>query len=96
MLEYNALPVVVLTTLYSDLISDPSLFSAGLFSNVQRNRRVGGVAFYFAGAVLGGVAASKAIGFSGGLIIAAVLQIAMAGAWLLWREDPEKDDDEED
>ena len=95
-LEYTALPVVVLTTLYSDLISDPSLFSAGLISNVQRNRRAGGVVFYFAGAMIGGVASSRAIGFSGGLFIAALIQIATAAAWLLWRGESEKKDDEED
>ena len=95
-LEYGALPCIVLTTLYADLVSDPSFFSAGLFGNAQRNRRVSGAAFYFVGAVLGGAAAATTVGFLGGLYIAAGLQAGTAIAWLLWRVDEtEVDEDEE-
>ena len=51
MLEMNALPTVVLTTLYHDLFTDPAFFSAGLMGNVGRNRRLGALVFYFGGAV---------------------------------------------
>lgn len=96
-LDCGGLPCVVLTSLYADLVSDPSFFSAGLFGNAQRNRRLGGAVFYFFGAVLGGVAAATAIGFSGGLFVAAGLQIATAILFLLWRaEKSEVDEDEED
>jgi hypothetical protein len=95
-LECGALPCIVLTTLYADLVSDPSFFSAGLFGNAQRNRRVSGALVYFVGAVLGGVAAATSIGFFGGLYIAAGLQVATAIAWLLWSADePEEGEDEE-
>jgi hypothetical protein len=83
-LEYTGLPCVVLTTLYSDLISDPGLFTAGLYSNVQRNRRAGGAALYFVGAVVGGVAASTPMGFSGGLWMAAVMHFVIMGFWMSW------------
>ena len=96
MLECNSLPVVVLTTLYADLVSDPSLFSGGLFNHSQRNRRAGGVVFYFTGAVVGGVAASHAIGFGGGLLIAAAIQLATAVVWLLWRHESEGNSNEEE
>lgn len=94
MLEQSALPVVVLTTLYSDLVSDPTFFSAGLWGNVQRNRRISGVVFYFVGAVFGGVAASHSIGFSGGLAIAAAIQFCVAIAWLAWPAEKQQDDEE--
>ncbi|KAK3707534.1 hypothetical protein LTR37_012029 [Vermiconidia calcicola] len=93
-LQYNAMPCVVLTTLYTDLVSDPGLLSAGLYANPQRNRRAGGVVFYFIGAVIGGVAASKPIGFSGGLWIASVVQGVIAASWLAWKEDTAEGDEE--
>ena len=96
-LDCGGLPCIVLTTLYADLISDPSFFSAGLFGNSQRNRRLGSAMIYFVGATIGGVAASHPIGFSGGLYIAAGLQFAVAIAWLLWRVEQKAEcDDEED
>lgn len=94
-LEFNDLPCVIITTLYADLVSDPSFFSAGLFGNGQRNRRLGGAVFYFFGAVMGGVAAGHSLGFSGGLYIAAGLQLAIAIAWLLWRDETEEEVEEE-
>ena len=94
-LEYGGLPCVVLTSLYADLVSDPSFFSAGLFGNAPRNRKISGALVYFVGAVLGGVAAATAIGFLGGLYIAAGLQLATAIAWLFWRADEPEDEDEE-
>ena len=93
-LQYDDLPCVVLTTLYTDLISDPGLLSAGLFSNVQRNRKAGGVAFYFAGAVVGGIAARNSIRFSGALWIAAGIQLSMAALWMIWRAEGEDFDEE--
>ena len=96
-LECGGLPCIVLTTLYADLVSDPSFFSAGLFGNSQRNRRLGSAMIYFVGAMIGGVAASQSIGFSGALYIAATLQFAIAIAWLFWRvEQKSGSDDEED
>ena len=94
MLEYNALPCVVLTTLYTDLISDPSFFSAGLFGNVQRNRRAGGAICYFAGAVVGGAAAAHQVGFTGALWLATGMHFGVVAAWLLWRADEGKEDEE--
>ncbi len=89
MLEYNGMPCVVLTTLFSDLISDPGLFTAGLTSNAPRNRRAGGAIFYFGGAVVGGACASHPFGFSGGLYVAGGIHILLAVTWLLWRAEPE-------
>lgn len=95
MLQFNGMPCVVLTTLYSDLISDPGLFTAGLFSNVQRNRRAGGAISYFVGAVIGGVAAGHAIGFSGGLWVAAIIHIIISIVWMLWWSEADEEGDEE-
>jgi hypothetical protein len=86
-LEYPALPTVVLTVLFNDLVSDPGFFSGGLFGNGQRNQRIGGVSFYFAGAVLGGVFASSAYGFAGALWLAAAVKGMIICAWFVWREE---------
>jgi Protein of unknown function (DUF1275) len=93
-LEYSALPTVVITVLFTDLVSDPSFFSGGLFSNGWRNRRVGGVTFYFAGAVLGGVFASSVYGFAGALWLAAAIKGAIICAWIFWWEKRGEDGDE--
>lgn len=95
-LGFNALPSVVLTTLYNDLASDPALFTAGLMGNVQRNRRGGGLLFYIFGALLGGVFARSSVGFAGALWFTAGVKVLIVVAWLMWRaeEDKERDDEE--
>lgn len=94
-LQYNALPTVVLTTLYNDLMSDPGLLTAGLLDNVQRNRRVGGLVFYIIGAVSGGALARSTLGLSGLLWIASAIKLAVVIAWLLWRKDKAKEGNED-
>ena len=94
-LGYNALPSVVLTTLYNDLVSDPGLFTAGLMGNVQRNRRAGGLVLYFGGAIVGGALAKSTVGFAGALWFAAFVKILLVAAWLLWHEDKNDVEDEE-
>ena len=93
-LGFNALPSVVLTTLYNDLASDPALFTAGLTGNVQRNRRMGGLVFYILGALLGGVFARSSVGFAGALWFTAAVKILIVGAWLMWREEGKESDEE--
>lgn len=85
-LEHTQLPTIVISVLYTDLVSDPSFFSGGLFGNGPRNRRLGGVLFYFAGAVLGGVFASSRFGFAGALWVAAVVKGGIVLGWFGWRE----------
>jgi hypothetical protein len=94
-LGFNALPSVVLTTLYNDLASDPALFTAGLMGNVQRNRRGGGLLFYIFGALLGGVFARSSLGFAGALWFTAGVKVLIVVAWLLWRAEEEKERDDE-
>ena len=95
-LGFNALPSVVLTTLYNDLASDPALFTAGLMGNVQRNRRGGGLVFYIFGALLGGVFAMSSVGFAGALWFTAGVKVLIVVAWLMWREEKEKERDGEE
>ena len=87
MLGLNALPAVVLTTLYNDLMSDPGLLTAGLMGNVQRNRRGLAIVMYFGGAVIGGACARSTLGFAGALWISAALTGCIVLAWLLWNEE---------
>ena len=94
-LGFNALPSVVLTTLYNDLASDPALFTAGLMGNVQRNRRFGGLLFYTFGALVGGAFARSSLGFAGALWFTAGIKVLIVVAWLLWREEGKGSEDEE-
>lgn len=94
-LGFNALPTVVLTTLYNDLASDPTLFTAGLMGNVQRNRRFGGLLFYIFGALAGGAFARSSVGFTGALWFTAGLKVLIVIAWLMWREEGKEIDGEQ-
>jgi hypothetical protein len=94
-LGYNALPAVVLTTLYNDLASDPALLTAGLMGNVQRNRRMGGLLSYICGALLGGTFASGSLGFAGALYFTAGIKFLVVMGWLVWRDEGKDVDEEE-
>jgi uncharacterized membrane protein YoaK (UPF0700 family) len=88
-LKYNAMPTVVLTSLYCDLMSDAQLFTAPLPANADRNRRFLGAVLLLAGAISGAYLTRSDAGFMGGLWIGCFLKMGMAGAWLLWREKKE-------
>lgn len=88
-LKYNAMPTVVLTSLYCDLMSDAQLFTAPLGENPDRNRRVLGALLLLAGAISGAYLTKSDAGFMGGLWIGFGLKVVMALAWLLWREKKE-------
>jgi hypothetical protein len=85
MLKYNALPTVVLTSLFCDLMSDPDLFTAGLLQDPDRNRRALGAVLLFAGAAVSGALINTSVGYSGALWIATGVKGGMALAWLVWR-----------
>lgn len=86
-MQFTALPAVVLTTLYNDLMADPMLWSAGLLGNVQRNRRAGGVVMYFLGAVVGGQLARSQFGFEGSLWTSVITQFGIVILWMVWKEE---------
>jgi uncharacterized membrane protein YoaK (UPF0700 family) len=85
-LKYNAMPTVVLTSLYCDLMSDAQLFTAPLPQNADRNRRFLGAALLLVGAISGAYLTKSDAGFMGGLWIGCFLKVSMALAWLLWKE----------
>lgn len=91
-LKFNAMPTVVLTTLYTDLMIDAHLLTAGLFEDPQRNRRAASAIMLFVGAVIGGVIAKSWLGFAGALWIGAFLKGLMVLSWLLWKALPEPAD----
>ena len=84
-LKYNAMPTVVLTTLYTDLMMDSHLLTAGLFEDPQRKRRAASAIMLFVGAVIGGVIAKSWIGFAGALWIGAFVKGLMVFAWIFWK-----------
>jgi uncharacterized membrane protein YoaK (UPF0700 family) len=85
-LKFNAMPTVVLTSLYCDLMSDAQLFTAPLGENADRNRRTMGAVLLLAGAISGAYLTKSGAGFMGGLWIGFGLKVGMALAWLVWRE----------
>ena len=89
-LKYNAMPTVVLTTLYTDLMMDSHLLTAGLFEDPQRNRRAASAIMLFVGAVIGGVIAKSWLGFAGALWIGAFMKGLMVFAWFFWKPLPEE------
>ncbi|KAM0544120.1 hypothetical protein ACHAPJ_012002 [Fusarium lateritium] len=84
-LKYNAMPTVVLTSLYCDMMSDAKLFTAPINDNADRNRRALGAILLFAGAVSGGFLSKSWAGFAGALWIAAFFKLCIAFAWALWK-----------
>jgi len=85
-LKYNALPTVVLTSLFCDLMSDPDLLTAGLLEDPDRNRRAAGAVMLFVGATIGGAVMKSSIGYAGALWIATGVKGCMVLAWLVWRQ----------
>ncbi|KIW28945.1 uncharacterized protein PV07_04797 [Cladophialophora immunda] len=83
-LKYNALPTVVLTSLFCDLMGDPDLFTAGLLEDPDRNRRALGAVLLFAGAAVSGALIKTSVGYDGALWVATGVKGAMVLAWLAW------------
>ncbi|KEF63593.1 uncharacterized protein A1O9_01571 [Exophiala aquamarina CBS 119918] len=84
-LKYNSMPTLVLTSVYCDLMSDPNLFTAGLFEDPDRNRRAASVTTLFVGAVVGGALSKSSVGYPVALWIATGLKACMVIAWFLWK-----------
>ncbi|KAF4442644.1 hypothetical protein F53441_11685 [Fusarium austroafricanum] len=84
-LKYNAMPTIVLTSLYCDMMSDAKLFTSPINDNADRNRRATGAVLLFAGAVSGGFLSKSWVGFAGALWIAAFLKLCITFAWVLWK-----------
>lgn len=85
-LKFNAMPTVVLTSLYCDLMSDAQLFTAPLPQNADRNRRFLGAVLLLVGAISGAFLTKSDAGFMSGLWIGCFLKASIALAWMLWRE----------
>ena len=84
-LKYNAMPTVVLTSLYCDLMSDAQLFTAPLGQNADRNRRFLGAVLLLCGAISGAYLTKSDAGFKGGLWIAVGIKVTMTVAWFFWK-----------
>lgn len=85
-LKYNAMPTVVLTSLYCDLMSDSQLFTAPLGQNADRNRRFLGAVLVVCGAISGAFLTKSDAGFKGGLWIGVFIKGTMAVAWVFWKQ----------
>ncbi|GAB7324113.1 hypothetical protein MBLNU13_g07497t2 [Cladosporium sp. NU13] len=85
-LQYNGLTSVVLTSIYCDLFSDPSLL-AGFQANPERNRRAAAPVLLLFGAILGGLWAHSSVGLAGALWTAVALKSLVVITWMLWAAD---------
>ena len=85
-LQYNGLTSVVLTSIYCDLFSAPSLL-AGFQANPERNRRAAAPVLLLFGAILGGLWAHSSVGLAGALWTAVALKSLVVLAWTLWAAD---------
>ena len=94
-LKYTELPGSVLTSLYCDLVSDPHLFTAGLFDDPKRNRRALAALVLFIGAIFGGWCSKTWFGLAGALWIAAAIKYFLVLAWFMWTPatPPESEDE---
>jgi hypothetical protein len=82
-LQFNGLTSVVLTSIYCDLFSDPSLL-VGFQANPERNRRAAAPILLLFGAVMGGLWAHSSVGLAGALWTAVALKTLVVAAWMLW------------
>jgi len=82
-LGLNELPTVVLTSVYTDLVSDANLV-APLTHNVKRNRRFFAVVTLLVGSIIGGWM-GKTSGMAPVLWMAAGIKAIIAVSWAFWR-----------
>lgn len=82
LLGFNEVPTTVLTSVYCDLASDPTLLKA---DNVKRNRRVGAVLMILIGGIAGGWISKSKAGLSCSLWIAAAIKFSIACSWSIWK-----------
>lgn len=80
---FNELPTVVLTSVYFDVASDPSL-TAGLKKNQKRNRRVGSITAIAVGAIAAGWLCRSDAEMQGALWISGFIKTCIAVGWALW------------
>jgi hypothetical protein len=85
MLGFNEVPTTVLTSVYCDLSSDPSILKK---NNVKRNRRAGAILCIVLGGIIGGLVSKSSAGMSTTLWIAAAIKMAIALGWSLWTPAP--------
>ena len=82
-LGLNEVPTVVLTSVYTDLISDAQLV-APLTHNVKRNRRALAVITLLVGSIIGGWI-GKTEGLTPVLWMTAGIKAIIAVSWAFWR-----------
>jgi uncharacterized membrane protein YoaK (UPF0700 family) len=89
-LNYNELPTNVLTSLYTDLLSDAHLFSPW-DADVKRNRRAVAIVLFFVGGLIGGFM-SQRVGMPSVLWLGGSIKGALVVVWIFWMVEEEKKD----
>ncbi|QIX00224.1 hypothetical protein AMS68_005741 [Peltaster fructicola] len=91
-LQYNGTTSVVLTSSYTDLFSDPKLFTSSLRDNPERNRRLVAPFLLLAGALMGGLFEHDNVGLAGALWIATSIKALIVIIWFFWKADPKPEE----
>ncbi|KAG0131649.1 hypothetical protein HOY82DRAFT_559754 [Tuber indicum] len=89
LLGIGEIPTTVLTSVYTDLVTDPLVLRSG---NIKRNRRFGSILFMLLGGVCGGWISKSSAGFAGALFVGGVIKVGIAVGWLLFPAEEVKEE----
>lgn len=90
-LQYAELPTVVLTSVYRDLMSDPSMF-AKPSANPKRNRRAIAIVLCCGGAAAAKLLSDSAVGLAGALWVSAGIKAFVSVVWMFWSPEEEREE----
>ncbi|KAI9926306.1 hypothetical protein ASPWEDRAFT_45632 [Aspergillus wentii DTO 134E9] len=85
-LDFTSLTSVVLTSIYCDLFSNLHLPVSSTLRNSDEWRRLGAIACFLTGTLIGGIWAKSDAGLVGALWTAVVFKGLIAAVWLGWRK----------
>ncbi|RPA89821.1 hypothetical protein L873DRAFT_1577138, partial [Choiromyces venosus 120613-1] len=81
LLGIGEIPTTVLTSVYTDLVTDPLVLKG---SNVKRNRRFGSILFMLLGGICGGWISKSSAGLAGSLFVGGAIKVGVVVCWLLF------------
>ncbi|CUS14096.1 unnamed protein product [Tuber aestivum] len=81
LLGIGEIPTTVLTSVYTDLVTDPLVLRGG---NIKRNRRFGSILFMLLGGICGGWISKSPAGLAGSLFVGGAIKVGVAVGWLLF------------
>ncbi|KAL7269274.1 hypothetical protein RUND412_008068 [Rhizina undulata] len=83
LLGVGEIPTTVLTSVYTDLITEPLLLQWPVGANLKRNRRAGSILCMLVGGIVGGWISNK-VGLAVPLLLAGGIKTCIALCWLVF------------